>query len=96
MRISVWGPSQRSSWHSSRPGRVVPPGGVPFGPILTLLAYLAAAPGCAVHKQVQYFAATDPETGLTNYYKMTVTGSGGASSAPSIPSSRTIFVCAAT
>jgi hypothetical protein len=33
--------------------------------------------GCAVHKQVQYFAATDPETGATNYYRMTVTGSGG-------------------
>jgi len=33
--------------------------------------------GCVTHKQVQYFAATDPETGLTNYYKMTVTGSGG-------------------
>ena len=32
---------------------------------------------CAVHKQVQYFAAMDPDTGVTNYYRMTVTGSGG-------------------
>lgn len=38
---------------------------------------LSAAWGCAAHKQVQYFAATDPETGLTNYYKMTVKGTGG-------------------
>lgn len=39
-----------------------------IGPILS---------GCAVHKQVQYFAATDPKTGATNYYRMTITGSGG-------------------
>lgn len=32
--------------------------------------------GCAVHKQVQYFAATNPETGITNYYRMTVSGGG--------------------
>ncbi len=41
-------------------------------------AWACIAPsGCAVHKQVQYFAAIDPETGLTNYYRMTVSGSGG-------------------
>lgn len=32
--------------------------------------------GCAVHDQVQYFAATDPETGATNYYRMTISGWG--------------------
>ena len=29
---------------------------------------------CAVHRQVQYFAATDPQTGATNYYRLTVSG----------------------
>ncbi len=44
---------------------------------LAFVVSIGLAAGCAVHKQVQYFAATDPETGFTNYYKMTVTGSGG-------------------
>jgi len=30
--------------------------------------------GCVRHSQVQYFAATDPETGITHYYRMTITG----------------------
>lgn len=34
--------------------------------------------GCAIQKQTQYFAATDPDTGATNYYKLTISGSGGA------------------
>lgn len=33
--------------------------------------------GCAIQKQTQFFAATDPDTGATNYYKMTISGSGG-------------------
>ncbi len=47
-----------------------------FRRIACVVATTMAA-GCAVHKQVQYFAATDPETGLTNYYRLTVSGSGG-------------------
>ena len=38
-------------------------------------AFLAVF-GCAIHDQVQYFSATDPESGETNYYKMTISGWG--------------------
>lgn len=44
---------------------------------LLLVGVLLGASGCVFHEQVQYFAATSTETGVTNYYKMTVTGSGG-------------------
>jgi len=45
-------------------------------PLLAILT-LTMPSACAVHKQVQYFAAMDPDTGVRNYYRMTVTGSGG-------------------
>ena len=48
---------------------------LPMGIVAAIL--LAFACGCAIHDQVQYFAATDPETGATNYYKMTISGWGG-------------------
>ncbi|MBN1343842.1 MAG: hypothetical protein JXQ73_14255 [Phycisphaerae bacterium] len=40
------------------------------------MSVLALADGCALHDQVQFFAATDPETGATSYYKMTISGTG--------------------
>lgn len=40
------------------------------------LAAMGSA-GCTTLKQEQYFAATDTDTGVTNYYKMTIEGSSG-------------------
>ncbi|NOS99851.1 MAG: hypothetical protein HOP29_04420 [Phycisphaerales bacterium] len=50
--------------------------------MLTLLTLAAAAggmlgAGCARQMQEQYFAATDPETGTTNYYRLSISGWGG-------------------
>ena len=56
----------------SRPGRLLP-----LSAMAGALLLAMAVGGCTVHEQVQYFAATDPDTGATNYYKMTVRGSGG-------------------
>lgn len=46
-----------------------------WGGACVLLAAMAG--GCAIYDQVQYFAAEDPNTGVTNYYKMTISGWGG-------------------
>ncbi|MGD2109499.1 MAG: hypothetical protein PVI86_08910, partial [Phycisphaerae bacterium] len=48
-----------------------------FRPLVYVVAVvlLPGGPGCVVnHKQEQYFAVRDPNTGATNYYKMTVKG----------------------
>ena len=44
--------------------------------LAALLPAFLAIQGCAAHKQVQYFAAKDPETGVTNYYRMSICGWG--------------------
>ena len=50
------------------------------GSWLLLAAGLLSLPpssGCAYSKQIQYFAAIDPDTAEVNYYRMTATGRSG-------------------
>lgn len=40
-------------------------------------ALLPLLAGCALHEQVQYFEVVDPQSGGSNYYRMTIRGHGG-------------------
>jgi len=43
-----------------------------------LVALASCLAGCVRHQQVQHFAVRDPDTGATNYYRMTIKGGNNA------------------